>query len=375
MSVVEALLNLGAKGAGRIRTAHKPLLRLARRRARTAEHRGYRREAAAIDREIARVAAGRSPIVVGPWLAEVGYEVLYWIPFLRWFADTYGVSAERLTVISRGGLEPLYRDVGSRYVDMFDVATADQVAARNAVRRATHEQGGQKQSSASDFDRELIEAARTRIGANDVNVLHPSLMFRLFRQVWYGNLPFDVLWRHTRYVRVALDRSLALEALPDEFVAVKLYEGPAFSAAMASVDAVRHLVAQTARHLPVVTLDTAVRVDEHRDIDLSGIPNVTSAGTLMTPRSNLAIQIALIARSRFFLSTCGGLAWLAPFLGTPTVAVYDQDRLLAPHLFVARQAMAAAGAAAMSPLDVSALARFGANFDGSAPDPSGGRPE
>ena len=46
----------------------------------------------------------------------------------------------------------------------------------------------------------------------------------------------------------------------------------------------------------------------------------------MSPRNNLGEQVALIARSRYFLGTCGGLAWLAPFLGVPTVAVYDDDR-------------------------------------------------
>ena len=35
----------------------------------------------------------------------------------------------------------------------------------------------------------------------------------------------------------------------------------------------------------------------------------------MTARDNLGTQAALIAHSRFFLGTCGGLAWLAPFLG------------------------------------------------------------
>ena len=62
----------------------------------------------------------------------------------------------------------------------------------------------------------------------------------------------------------------------------------------------------------------------------------------MDARTNLAVQLSIIARSRFFLSTCGGLAWLAPFLGVPTVAVYDTDHLLAPHLLVARQAAAVA---------------------------------
>jgi hypothetical protein len=49
------------------------------------------------------------------------------------------------------------------------------------------------------------------------------------------------------------------------------------------------------------------------------------------------------------------LAWLAPFLGTPTVAVYGDDRMLAPHLFIARQAGRQAGAAEFSTLDLRAL--------------------
>src|SRR5882672_1733713 len=32
----------------------------------------------AVERDIARVASGSDPIIVGPWLSEVGYEVLYW---------------------------------------------------------------------------------------------------------------------------------------------------------------------------------------------------------------------------------------------------------------------------------------------------------
>ena len=27
------------------------------------------------------------PILVGPWLSEVGFELLYWIPLLRWIKE------------------------------------------------------------------------------------------------------------------------------------------------------------------------------------------------------------------------------------------------------------------------------------------------
>ena len=66
------------------------------------------------------LARGRHPIVAGPWLSEVGFEVLYWIPFLRWFEDRYRVDRERVIAVSRGGASSWYADVAGAYVDIFD---------------------------------------------------------------------------------------------------------------------------------------------------------------------------------------------------------------------------------------------------------------
>ena len=71
---------------------------------------------------LAREAAGSRPIIAGPWTSEVGYEALYWLPFLAWAADHYGVRPERMIALSRGGTagvvrwrrEPLCRDFRSR---------------------------------------------------------------------------------------------------------------------------------------------------------------------------------------------------------------------------------------------------------------------
>jgi len=364
MSGFDAARNLGLKAMRRLQAAPKPLVRLMRRRARADEHRAFHREAETIDRDIARLAAGRDPIVAGPWLAEVGYEVLYWIPFLRWFQDAFGISRDRLVVVSRGGMEAAYRDITASYVDIFDVMTPAQLAARNAERRSSGEGGGQKQSAASSLDDELLAAARSRLGLSSAAVCHPSLMFRLFRNVWHGNLPYDLLWRRTRYVAARRDGMAAAmtaampAGLPHDFIAAKVYSGPALSGSDATRAAVRALVTHAASIAPVILLDADVGIDEHRDFDLTGISGVMSASALMTPRTNLGVQLALIARSRFLLSACGGLAWLAPFLDVPTVALYDSDHLLSPHLFVARQAGARTGAAEFTPLDLRGLVRL-----------------
>jgi hypothetical protein len=340
-----------------------------RRRQRAREHEGFRADAAGARAALAAIARGREPIIAGPWLAEVGYEVLYWIPFLRWFCDAHGVPPDRLVAFSRGGMEPLYAGVAGRYVDLFDLLTPAELAARNAERRARQEGGGQKQSAIDAVDEQLLAAGRARLGIAGGTVCHPSLFFRLFRHVWHGNLPMDFLWTHTRYVRQTLDLA-APSALPHGFVAAKLYGGPALSTSPSSRAGVREAVARTAAASPVVLLETALGIDEHRDFDLDGLPQVTSAAALMTARTNLGVQLALITRSRAFLGTCGGLAWVAPFLGVPTVAVYDDDAALAIHLLVARQAGAAVNAAPFTTLDLRALARVGIPALPAAPVPS-----
>lgn len=364
MSGFDAVRNLGLKAARRLQSVPKPFVRMMRRQAREEEHRAFRRDAEEIEATLAGLAQGKAPIIVGPWLAEVGYEVLYWIPFLRWFQDAHGIPSDRFVVVSRGGMESAYAGIAGRYVDLFDLLTPSDFAARNHQRRAKAEGGGQKQSATSTLDDELIAAVRARLDLTDARICHPSLMFKLFREVWHGNLPMDLLWRRTRY---SVERPAPGHLpVPDDFIAVKLYSGPALSMSAPTREPLRHLVARAAAIAPVLLLDVDLGIDEHRDLELGDIPGVTSAASLMNARTNLGVQIALIARSRFFLSTCGGLAWLAPFLGVPTVAVYDTDQLLAPHLLVARQAGARAGAAEFSPLDLRGMTRLGLEGIGSA---------
>jgi hypothetical protein len=356
MSGFDAASNLALKALRRLQSAHKPIVRRMRRGERAREHAAFRHEVAAVEREIAAMAEGSGPIIVGPWLAEVGYEVLYWIPFLRWLVDAHGIARERLIAVSRGGLEVLYDELAGRYVDIFDVMTPQELATGNARRQAEQEGGGRKQTGASPLEADLVARVKGHLSVPDARVCSPAFLFRMFRNVWHGNLPVDVFATHTRYATTTLNVP-PVPGLPDDFIAVKLYAGPALTMSDATRAAVRGLVASAATVAPVVLLETELGLDEHRDFDLRGLANVTSAARLMQPRTNLGLQLSLIARSRFFLGTCGGLAWLAPFLGVRTVAVYDTDAMLAPHLLLARRAGHDAGAAEFAPLDLRAVTR------------------
>lgn len=347
-----AVRNIAARTYRRAAAVPKRAVRLARRTKRLRQQAAIFQAEWQIERELARIARGRRPIIAGPWLSEVGFEALYWIPFLRWFEDRYRVDAERVIAISRGGVADWYRGVAARYVEIFDHVDPAGFARRNAERRAVHESGGQKQTTAGAFDAELIAAARTAAGVRDAAVCHPSLMYRLFNQFWLGNRAADVVFRHTSHA--PLSPRLAVPGLPDRFIAAKFYTGAALPDTDECRRALRDLVAAAASRLPVVMLDTGITTDEHEDYLFRDIPNVFSLRDRLEPRTNLGVQTAAIAASQAFIGTCGSLAWLAPMLGISTVAVYADDRLLTTHLYLARQVFGHMEAAPFETLDLRA---------------------
>ena len=146
---------------------------------------------ASVRRELAAAARGTGPVIVGPWLGEVGYEALYWVPFVRWFASQYRLDRERLVVVSRGGVSSWYDDVAARYVELLDLWPAGEFAARNAER---HARGDQKQLGTSDFDADIVARVRERLGRLDTSVCHPSAMFRLMRNFWLATIRCSRCW-------------------------------------------------------------------------------------------------------------------------------------------------------------------------------------
>jgi hypothetical protein len=302
-------------------------------------------------RELRQVTGGTHPIIVGPWLGEVGYEALYWVPFVRWVVDHYHVDRSRLVVVSRGGVASWYGDLADQYVELLDLFTPAEFAARNAERQA---RGDQKQLAHSAFDEEILARVRERLGRPDTAVCHPSTMFRLMRNFWLGTDSLQRVLDHTKYVRVT-PAAGALEGLPDRFVAVKFYTGRALVDTPANRATLRALVEELARDQPVVVLNTALALDEHEDYLFTGVPNVLTLDRWLTPQNNLGVQTEVIRRASRFVGTCGSLAWLAPMLGTETLAIYADDYFLLPHLYAAGQIYPRMGAAPFLPLDLRAL--------------------
>ena len=365
--------NLVRRGVRRLLRIHKPFVRAYRRSARQQERRAAVTLERAVERDVrARAARGR-PLILGPWISEVGFEVLYWIPFLRWLKAECNWDADRALAVSRGGVGWWYGDVAAHYMEIFEQIDPLTFVERSAERREAG-QGSHKQLALSDLDRELVAAARRRPGFSDALVVHPSDMYRLFRHYWLGHRGVSHVQERTRFVTRRPAGLFDLSSLPTDYVAVKAYTAASLPDSPGNRRVIDQIVATLAARVDVVTLDTGLTVDDHADYGLERHPRVFTLDTLMTPANNLGLQSAVIANARAFVGTCGSLTWLAPMLGVDTVALMSDARFLRTHLLFARQVYLGLECGRFATVDVTALDALGldlAGFVSTTPVPAG----
>jgi hypothetical protein len=293
-------------------------------------------EMTAIPKIIQRMAASPKHIVVGPWLSEVGFELLYWIPFLNWVKTYRPFEAERMVVISRGGAGIWYRNITKNYVDLFDFYTPEQFRTKNADRLRENKQ---KHLALTDFDREILKLAYQHIGAKQVDLLHPMYMYRLFYPYWKSQMSISLVDTFASFERLPpLDTSDIANELPRDYTAVRFYFNESFPDNEENKLFVMRLIETLTEAGDVVLLNPDLHIDDHWEMAIGKNPRVHSVDHLMTPRNNLEIQTKVISRARAFVGTYGGLSYLAPMYGVTSLAFYSHREKFSPqHLELARR--------------------------------------
>ncbi len=353
---VEGVRDRGVNtGKGIYRRVRRPVRRASRRRNHFREQLEFYRVEWGIERELEAIVERGRPLVLGPWLSEVGYETLYWLPFLHWFKAAFRLDAERLVAMSRGGVGAWYAGLAGRYVEIWDHIDPADFARRNAERGTT------KQYELSALDREVLAAAAPSIGLREYDVVHPGLMYRLFTLYWSGQRAMGFMDAHTRFTPVSAPSIVDPALLPAEYVAVKFYAARSLPDSPEMRELLRAMVARMADQMPVVLLDTGlVLEDDHADYALASGGRVISARSWMTPQNNLGVQTQIAAGAKAFVGTCGSIAWLAPRLGVDTSAVFVDPKWLHAHLAVAMRANHRLGAGQFAAADLRALDPLGA---------------
>ncbi len=294
---------------------------------------------ARIRRRMAALAAGGRPILAGPWLGEVGFEILYWAPFVRWAASEFGIAPGRLWILSRGGTRSWYGTAAGRYYDVFDYLSPEEFRAWHEHR--VSETGEQKQTRMTDRERQLVTRVLGTTAA-DAEILHPGVMYALMNPYWWRHLDEQWVRRHTLYSRLERPPRVEGLALPDRYIAAKFYFNDCFPATDQNRDFVRTMMERMAQEAPVVSLSAGHALDDHGPCAVSahGVLDVADAA----PARNLHVQSAIVANATAFVGTYGGFAYLAPFYGVPSTSYYgDAGGCARSHLQMARAAFAAIG--------------------------------
>lgn len=282
---------------------------------------------AELDRELDAILAGDGPVVVGPWLSELGYELLYWIPFLTAICETRGVDPARLTVLSRGGVASWYAGLAGRYVEIFDHCSAEEFRLSAETRQA-RQAGSQKQFHVDDFDFDLLE----RAGLSGHRLLHPRLMYRAFHPFFAGLRSLEFLHSRLQFRRFHAPKHPVVDTLPPSYAAVKFYTRPSFPADAANQAAVEAYVRRLATHGPVVVLDQPHAVDDHGHFHIEAGDNIHFIGAAVDLSDNLAAQTAVLGRATSFTGTYGGFCYLPMRLGRSAVGVMaGTDSVIGVH--------------------------------------------
>ena len=276
------------------------------------------------------LAKGTRPILVGPWTGEVGFELLYWIPFVEWFRTRWRIDPERLIIISRGGTEAWYGVERARYIDVFSLMSPAQFRERT-------DPHAHKQRDLSPLDQAITGDVRARLGLEDAALLHPRLMYRLFGAYWRDEAGFGLLDRFTIHRRIRPFDDPAVAGLPSDYVAVRFYFSDCFPDTPLNRAFAARAVDGIAQQTHVVLLNPQLDLDDHADVGIAGSSRVLRIAEGLAPERNLAAQTAVIARAKGFVGTYGGFSYLAPLCGVPSLAFYSERDFKLHHLAAAQR--------------------------------------
>ena len=251
----------------------------------------------------------------------MGFECLYWIPYLSHLLSQARIDPSRLVIVTRGGAAAWYGP-SCRAVELFDYLPVAEV--RRALLAAFTATGSMKQTGVTPFERDFLALTATRLGITRYHVLHPSEMYRDLQPWWSLHMSVHDLMQRVTFRPLAVPQVPLAIALPEgPFIAVKFYSRPTWPATEALRDFAQDLVIKLAKKAPVVLLDAGFHADDHAGVPIGLSDRVMSLAGQMTPQNNLAVQSAVLSKARAFVGTYGGTMQLAVRLGLPAAGFYD----------------------------------------------------
>lgn len=303
-------------------------------------------------------------VAFGPWVGEVGWEVLYWIPFVNWVIKQYGLEKKKLYVVSRGGNSSWYRSMGVEF-EYLPVETYMPEIKQKLLAQQDTNKGMKKEKVVSTLDLAMDDMKRAVSTVEGRSMKGPAFFCVSPDDMYALSMPFAGHHLGFRYLLSCQDQPAApvnrqgesaceyvksLE-LPERFVTLRLYNRASLTYSRELVLGVlrftRSLCQRTKSGCVILVYphDTdhsevfdgaALAMEECRALD----PTVVE----LSKTDNLDVQTEILLRSAVTITTHGGLAYLSAWCGNRVYAIDDSAFTKADHhLMKARRAFGEQG--------------------------------
>lgn len=274
-----------------------------------------------VEDKLDRLLKEQKPVIAGPYISDVGIELIYWIPFLRWLIETYRLDGNTFIAVSRCGVDKWYKELGVRYVDICDLLGQENAALLFKERVAA---GSIKQFTMTKLESSLINTVSEKNGFVDYHLIHPSVMYNLFLPVWKHLLPEGFICNYTSNKPFkSLKGGIKIDGLPDEYVAVKFSFCPQFPDNPQNRFFLESIIDELSRQYQVVNLNTGIQIDGHRDFGTES-KGIFDLKNIVNHRNLLEVQTNVIANAKLFIGTHTNMAYLAPLIGIKTINIYSE---------------------------------------------------
>jgi hypothetical protein len=261
------------------------------------------------------------PVFVGPWNDSVANEVLYWIPFLRWLADTYRLPPERLIVLSRDGVAEWYGRIADRYVDTRSLFSASELE-QWQQRTVPQSEQNPKLAKLSPLDTEIMERAARAFDLSDFQVIHPSMLFRVLARLARDRTTEEQLPPVLRHERLGHAAPPAVAGLPGSYVAMSVAFSDSLPGSGENAALLETIVAELVEERDVVIVDGSIPAN----VTLPPSPRVHRLDRLAGGTVPVDLQARVLSRAGAFVGGYGDAGVLAAFCGVPTV-MYHSARI------------------------------------------------
>lgn len=264
-------------------------------------------------------------IIIGPWLAEVGYEVLYWSPFINYLIQNKIIVPEKSIVLTRGSAHVWYPKEIKKRIEMFEFISPEEFKKINKDR--IQETSSEKHIKFTQSELNLIKKCVKDYDELTDYILHPSIMYNFLSS-----------WIKSGEGKKFLDRTLAprkhaelvtnklLDDLPENYDVIRFYSRDSMPNNKLNREFALDLIFNLIKKRPVIVLNSSFNFDNHDDFPVSLRQNIITIDHLMTPQNNLALQSAVIAKANCYYGTYGGLSYVPIFYGVPVVSFYSNKK-------------------------------------------------